>query len=138
MGAANRFGPASGSTWSQPATQVDMAPTFLGLAGLPKPPQMDGKSLVPLLMPATFAEAAVVKTDTATATATGGVARSTADHFAALLAPLGTAGAVGYAAKWRKAAFVEYYFVEANIKCMGNCHPPVGQGKGYPYVIYFR
>ena len=43
-------GIAAGSTWSQPATQVDLAPTFLGLAGLAKTAVMDGKSLVPLLV----------------------------------------------------------------------------------------
>jgi len=41
-----------GSTWSQPATQVDMAPTFLTLAGIDvHPERFDGKSLVPLLKP---------------------------------------------------------------------------------------
>ena len=29
---------------------VDLAPTFLSLAGLPKPPAMDGRSLLPLLL----------------------------------------------------------------------------------------
>ena len=42
----------SGSTWSQPATQVDMAPTFLALAGVEvSADRFDGKSLVPLLKP---------------------------------------------------------------------------------------
>jgi len=42
----------AGSTWSQPATQVDMAPTFLALAGVPiDAERFDGKSLVPLLKP---------------------------------------------------------------------------------------
>jgi N-acetylglucosamine-6-sulfatase len=38
-----------GSTWSQPATFVDLAPTFMDIAGLPIPTQFDGKSLLPLL-----------------------------------------------------------------------------------------
>ncbi|MFH1246679.1 MAG: sulfatase [Candidatus Liptonbacteria bacterium] len=38
-----------GGTREHPVTQVDIAPTFLEFAGLPIPPQMDGKSLVPLL-----------------------------------------------------------------------------------------
>eukprot|EP01045_Picozoa_sp_COSAG04_P042879 COSAG04_NODE_13769_length_592_cov_1.722110_2_plen_72_part_01 len=32
-------------------TQVDLAPTMLGLAGIATPPYMDGKSLVSLLVP---------------------------------------------------------------------------------------
>ena len=55
-----------GSTWNAPATMVDLAPTFLGLAGVPKPPTMDGKSLMPLLTPH------------------GGVPPATASHLAAL------------------------------------------------------
>lgn len=40
-----------GSTWSEPATQVDMAPTFLQLAGIEmSPDRFDGKSILPLLM----------------------------------------------------------------------------------------
>eukprot|EP01047_Picozoa_sp_COSAG01_P087600 COSAG01_NODE_20228_length_964_cov_1.880925_1_plen_55_part_10 len=31
-------------------TQVDLAPTMLGLAGIPKPSYMDGKSLVSLIV----------------------------------------------------------------------------------------
>lgn len=46
----------AGTTFNQPATQVDMAPTFLGLAGLAKPADLDGKSLLPLMMPDAFAE----------------------------------------------------------------------------------
>ena len=42
-------GISKGSTFSLPATQVDLAPTFLGIAGLAKPATMDGKSLLPLL-----------------------------------------------------------------------------------------
>jgi N-acetylglucosamine-6-sulfatase len=45
-------------------TQVDMAPTLLGLAGIPTPAQMDGRSMVPLLMAKaiTVADAAVPST----------------------------------------------------------------------------
>ena len=43
-----------GSTWSQPATQVDMAATFLDFAGVPvSPERFDGKSIKPMLVPTT-------------------------------------------------------------------------------------
>ena len=55
-----------GTVWHEPATQVDMAPTFLGLAGIAKPPNFDGKSLVPLLVATpTPAEASSTGTHTA-------------------------------------------------------------------------
>ena len=93
-----------GSTWSQPATQVDMAPTFLGIAGLPKPSTMDGKSLLPLLVPSVPAEAEMPA--------------STAAHLAAL------GDAREYAAGWREAAFIEYYYNADNDKCFQNCTYP--------------
>ena len=40
-------GIAKGASFELPATQVDVAPTFLGLAGVQPPPDMDGKSLLP-------------------------------------------------------------------------------------------
>eukprot|EP00966_Prymnesium_polylepis_P295450 6822588-Prymnesium_polylepis.1 len=40
----------AGSTMAFPATMVDLAPTFLSIAGLPKPPTMDGRSLLPLFV----------------------------------------------------------------------------------------
>lgn len=43
-------GIAKGALFELPATQVDIAPTFLGLAGVPKPADMDGKSLLPHLV----------------------------------------------------------------------------------------
>lgn len=97
-----------GMTWSQPATQVDMAPTFLGLAGLSAPPYYDGKSLVPLL----------VATDDVAADDVAGRALLPASTRAHLEA-LGDANA--YRAEWRDAVFIEYYFVNDNAKCVGNC-----------------
>ena len=37
-------------------TQVDIAPTILGLAGIPTPSDMDGRSIVPLLVSHVVAE----------------------------------------------------------------------------------
>jgi arylsulfatase A-like enzyme len=89
-----------GSTWSQPATQVDMAPTFLGIAGLAKPSTMDGHSLLPLLTaPELQAE----------------LPEPTAEHLAEL------GGVDAYKARWRDAAFIEYYYVADNDKCFENC-----------------
>lgn len=117
-------GIAPGSTWKQPATQVDMAPTFLGLAGLAKSDNMDGKSLVPLLMPGAYA---------AGGSARQGLAASTSKHLDDLLTVAGDAGATAYASDWRTSAFIEYYYVADNDKCMANCHPPRGADKGYPH-----
>lgn len=91
-----------GSTWDQPATQVDLAPTFLGLAGLPKPSQMDGKSLVPLL----------VASD---------LLHELAPASAAHLDTVAANGAAEYKAGWRDSAFIEYYFNDKNAKCMEDC-----------------
>ena len=47
-------GIAKGASFELPATQVDVAPTFLGLAGVQPPPDMDGKSLLPHVRGALF------------------------------------------------------------------------------------
>ena len=47
-------GIAKGASFELPATQVDVAPTFLGLAGVQPPPDMDGKSLLPHVSGALF------------------------------------------------------------------------------------
>lgn len=85
-------GIAKGSTWSEPATQVDMAPTFLSLAGIQvSPDRFDGKSLVPLLVDAnTSRDVAGVDAD-------------------------------AYRAAWRDHVFFEYYFVDDNDKCVTGC-----------------
>jgi len=98
----------AGSTWAQPATQVDMAPTFLGLAGIAKKKNMDGKSLVPLLMASlTDAEAEAQ-----------GVPTSTRAHLLAL------GDRAQYNASWRTAVFIEYYYNADNNKCMRSCDYP--------------
>ena len=50
-------GIARNSTFDWLGTQVDLAPTILGLAGIAAPPHMDGTDLVPLLVRADTAAA---------------------------------------------------------------------------------
>lgn len=82
-----------GTTWAQPATQVDMAPTFLGIAGLPKPATMDGHSILPLLVSTTE----IVESHEELP-----IPQSVATHLSSL------GDAEIYAASWRTAAFIEY------------------------------
>ena len=80
-----------GSTWSEPATQVDIAPTFLSLAGISmSPDRFDGKSLAPLLLGADAARASGVDAEV-------------------------------YRAAWRDHVFFEYYYVDDNNKCVTGC-----------------
>ena len=65
-------------------TQVDLAPTILGMAGIAAPPGMDGKSLVPLLTSGGDA---------------GALLGATRAHIASLAAPTIA----------REASFLEYY-----------------------------
>ena len=90
-----------GSMWIHPATQVDIAPTFLGLAGVAKPSQMDGKSLVPLLLAEDYVHE---------------LAPSTLAHLEALGAAT-KQGRQDYAAAWRDSVFIEYYYNDYNAKC---------------------
>lgn len=91
------------STFAFPATLVDLAPTFLGLAGLPKPPAMDGRSLIPLLTAGGDAEA---------------LPPSVGRHLRA------AGPREAYAGAWRREVFIEYYFVAPNDKCVENCTLP--------------
>ena len=84
-----------GTTWAQPATQVDMAPTFLGIAGLPKPATMDGHSILPLLVPTTEELP---------------IPHSVATHLSSL------GDADDYAASWRTAAFIEYISIQCHLQ----------------------
>merc|ERR1719454_1404338 len=82
-----------GSSFSAPGTQVDIAPTLLGLAGL-RSPYMDGRSIVPFLV------------DPAAS-----LLESTRRH-------LYEAGSLQeYSNSWRKEVFIEYYFNAYNTKC---------------------
>ena len=91
-------GPGIGvdKTWAEPATQVDLAPTWLGIAGLKKPATMDGKSLLPLLVSPEAAAEAADPTQPSSL-----IAESTARH----LRELGSSS--DYAANWRDAVFIE-------------------------------
>lgn len=66
---------------------------------------MDGKSLVPLLIPSMAEDGAVAAVLSSSAKA----------HLESLGDP------AQYAASWRDAVFIEYYYVNDNVKCTGNC-----------------
>lgn len=89
-----------GTTWSQPATQVDMAATWLGLAGITPPSTFDGKSIAPL----------IISRD-------ANVSASVRGHLDAMGDP------DRYRARWRTAVFIEYYYVNVNTKCVAQCEP---------------
>ena len=76
-----------GSVFPYLGTQVDIAPTWLGLAGLPKPSTMDGKSIAPLLLDSNDS----------------GLPAQTKKHVQTL-APHGKAA---FAASWRDSVFIE-------------------------------
>jgi len=104
-------GITAGSSFSCPATQVDIAPTLLGLAGLPATADMDGKSIVPFLI--------------GTGTFQGELLESTRTHLKEL------GDMQSYSSNWRKEVFIEYYYCDNNIKCTHQC--PWSQ-KHYPEV----
>jgi len=88
------------SSFSAPGTQVDVAPTLLGLAGLAAPVDYDGHSIARFLISPELEDQ---------------VPQSTQRHLRALAEP-------GEAAqRWRKELFIEYYFVDYNTKCVLNC-----------------
>ena len=87
-----------GSTWHQPATQVDLAATWMGIAGLDIPADMDGKSLLPIL---------INDVKNAPSTVQQHISNINKDNV--------------YLNNWRDAAFIEYYYVAVNDKCVQNC-----------------
>jgi len=103
-----------GHKWAQAATQVDMAPTFLGLAGIDRPSQFDGRSLVPLLIPSRAEP----------------LPASTAQYLNRLL---GNGGEEGYKAAWRDSVFIEYYYNDPNNKCIESCKK-IPSKKQYPHA----
>ena len=93
-------GIAPNTTFDFFGTNVDLAPTWLGLAGIAKPAGMDGRSIAPLLV------------DPEDPSVPG----ATAAHVRQMLAPAGGDRA-SFAAGWRDSVFVEYYFNSPNVKC---------------------
>jgi hypothetical protein len=78
---------------------------------------MDGHSILPLLMAATDANGNN-DNDNDKEQRAGPLPASVASHLESLGDP------EDYAAKWRTAAFIEYYYVADNDKCMQNCTYP--------------
>jgi len=93
-------GIAEGSQWAQPATNVDLAPTWLAIAGLRQPAGMDGRSILPLLLdaPASIGSPAY-KTWSATLPAT------VHEHLLAVV------GLDTYASTWRKSVYIHHQHV---------------------------
>lgn len=81
---------------------MDIAPTVFGLAGIEIPEYFDGKSIVPFL---------VDPTDDA-------LLESTKQHLESL------GDLDKYAQSWRQEVFIEYYFVNNNVKCMNSTVQP--------------
>merc|ERR1712048_818132 len=90
-----------GTVVSKPGTQVDIAPTLLGLAGVDVPEDMDGRSIVPFLVDVQDA----------------GLSQGARRHLESL-GDLDT-----YDKAWRQEVFIEYYFVNHNIKCVNSTCP---------------
>ncbi|CAE8613901.1 unnamed protein product [Polarella glacialis] len=102
----------AGSSFAAPSTQVDIAPTILGLAGLEAPETMDGKSVVPFLL-------------SSRSEVLASLLPSTRQHLQ------GLGDLTDYAAKWRQEVFIEYYYNDYNSKCV--THKECGsQRNDYP------
>lgn len=120
-----------GTTWGQPATQVDLAPTFLGIAGLDKPSQMDGKSLLPLLIDSD-PDGTVGKKGSKGG---GGGPPTAAVHPVTMRHLEKMGGSRAYTEGWRDLVFIEYYFVNDNTVCAGGCGPPnTDRNTSYPTI----
>jgi len=102
----------AGMVWDEPATQVDMAATWLGLAGLEQPATFDGKSLVPLLVSGEDETVSV----------------PTLKHLKQL------GDVAKYKDGWRDAVFIEYYYNADNDKCMETCNETSIAENSYPRV----
>jgi N-acetylglucosamine-6-sulfatase len=89
----------AGSTFPFLGTNVDIAPTWLGMAGLPRPATMDGRSILPLLIDGSDAN----------------VPTQTRNH----INQLAPKGQDTFIANWRDSVFIEYYYNADNAKCGG-------------------
>ena len=87
---------------SKPATLVDLAPTFLSLAGIAKPAAMDGRSLLPLL---------IDETDRSALAALRPATRAHVEQTDARRAR----------SSWRSAVLLAHFFFTENVKCIGGC-----------------
>ncbi|KAL1520140.1 hypothetical protein AB1Y20_023612 [Prymnesium parvum] len=105
----------AGSEMAYPATMVDLAPTFLSIAGVTPPATMDGRSLLPL-----FVEDRGDGRRPLEARG-GGIGQRTRlpPDVQQHLHAVGVAKA--YRAAWRSEVFLEYYFVDDNDKCVEKC-----------------
>ena len=121
-------GIAPGTTWSEGATQVDLAPTILAIAGAAPAPQHDGKSLLPLLINKRDAEVAM-RGDTTISSSSTSTSTSLPETVRKHLHALSAGSPAAYRAAWRQAVYFCYFFVNTNIKCTGSCSKGVG---GYP------
>ena len=131
-------GIAAGSSFHQPGTQVDIAPTLLGLAGIKAPAVMDGKSIVPFLLgmgdherwPADAdseksLESPIILLQEASYSSKDPVMLATRMHLAEL------GDLIAYRLRWRQEVFLEYYYCSRNIKCVEGCKHTRGP---YPHA----
>ena len=117
-----------GSTMAFPGTQVDIAPTFLGLAGLPATAVMDGRSIVPLLLSSRSDDESLE----------AAILPATREHIATVT----KRDVAAYRATWRTEVFIEYYYCLQNIKCVETCaatnpYPNADADCGNVSLIYF-
>jgi N-acetylglucosamine-6-sulfatase len=142
----------SGGTWSQPATHVDLAATFLGIGGVRHDDdRFDGKSLAPLIIGgggtlgngsngsngARVPKATRSHVDDLNRRATEKTLmtkRTVQHHHNGSDSSISIQGA--YAESWRDHVFFEYYFVNDNDKCVSGC-PKLQPWEEYPVFDSF-
>jgi len=101
-------GISRGSRWSKPATNVDLAPTFLAIAGVQQPEDMDGRSFLPFVVaPPAHAGGSEL------AAWSQGLPRTVHQHLL-------TTGDE-YASKWRQSVYFQHQRVGAGSYCKHEC-----------------